>query len=168
MELPMKKYLALLFLLTISLTGCGFHLQHETEVPARFKTLSYISGDPYGRLSRDIKELLRDNEVTLANINEVAKYPSLRIIGDSLNKSTISIYRDGKAAEYQLMLTVNAQVIIAGEQIHPITVRVFRTFFDNPAAALAKTVEQNLIEDEMYKQAAKQIIRKLKSIDAVN
>lgn len=161
----MKKYLALLMLLATSLTGCGFHLQYETEVPARFKTLSYVSGDPYGRLSRNIKELLRDNKVTLANINDPANYPSLRIVGDSLSKSTISIYQDGKAAEYQLVLTIQAQVVIAGEQIYPINVRVFRTFFDNPAAALAKTVEQNLIEDEMYKQAAKQIIRKLKSVD---
>ncbi|QYN41816.1 LPS assembly lipoprotein LptE [Gilliamella sp. ESL0443] len=164
----MKKYLALLMLLAISLTGCGFHLQYETEVPARFKTLSYVSGDPYGRLSRNIKELLRDNKVTLANINDPANYPSLRIVGDSLSKSTISIYQDGKAAEYQLVLTIQAQVVIAGEQIHPINIRVFRTFFDNPAAALAKTVEQNLIEDEMYKQAAKQIIRKLKSVDTPN
>lgn len=164
----MKKYLALLMLLAISLTGCGFHLQYETEVPARFKTLSYVSSDPYGRLSRNIKELLRDNKVTLANINDPANYPSLRIVGDSLSKSTISIYQDGKAAEYQLVLTIQAQVVIAGEQIHPINVRVFRTFFDNPAAALAKTVEQNLIEDEMYKQAAKQIIRKLKSVDTPN
>ena len=164
----MKKYLALLMLLTISLTGCGFHLQHETEVPAQFKTLSYISGDPYGRLSRDIKELLRDNGVILADVNDVAKYPSLRIVGDSLNRSTISIYQDGKAAEYQLVLMVQAQVIIAGEQIHPFSVSIFRTFFDNPAEALAKTVEQNLIEDEMYKQAAKQIIGKLKSVDTAN
>lgn len=164
----MKKYLALLMLLTISLTGCGFHLQHETEVPARFKTLSYISGDPYGRLSRDIKELLRDNGVILADPNNAANYPSLRIVGDSLNRSTISIYQDGKAAEYQLVLTIQAQVVIPGEQIHPINASVFRTFFDNPAEALAKTVEQNLIEDEMYKQAAKQIIGKLKSVDTAN
>jgi len=163
----MKKYLALI-LLTILLSGCGFHLQYEPEVPTRFKTLSYVSGDPFGRLSRNVKELLRDNEVTLTDANDKAKYPTLHIVKDSLNKNTISIYQDGKAAEYQLVLTVQAQVVIAGEQIHPIKVSIFRTFFDNPAAALAKNVEQNLIEDEMYKQAATQIIRKLKSIDATN
>ena len=63
----MKKYLASLMLLTISLTGCGFHLQHDTEVPTRFKKMSYIIFYPYGLLSRDIKELLRDNHVTLTN-----------------------------------------------------------------------------------------------------
>ncbi|MWN31189.1 MULTISPECIES: LPS assembly lipoprotein LptE [unclassified Gilliamella] len=163
----MKKYLALLMLLAISLTGCGFHLQHETEVPERFKTLSYISYDPYGRLSREMKELLHDNKVTLTS-NATEKVPSLRMLSENLSRNTISIYQDGKAAEYQLVLTVDAQVVIAGQQTYPINVRVFRTFFDNPSEALAKTVEQDLIENEMFKQAAKQVIRKLKSIDAVN
>lgn len=164
----MKKYLALLMLLTISLTGCGFHLQHEPEVPPQFKTMSYISYDPYGRLSREIKELLSDNKVTLANADMSNKYPSLKIVSERLDRNTISIYQDGKAAEYQLVLTVGAQIVVAGQQVYPINVRIFRSFFDNPSAALAKTAEQNLIKDEMYKEAAKQIIRKLKSVDAVN
>ena len=164
----MKKYLASLMLLTISLTGCGFHLQHDTEVPARFKKMSYMSYDPYGRLSRDIKELLRDNHVTLTNNESSQNLPILKVVRDSLDRSTISIYKDGKAAEYQLVLTVETQVIIEKEKIYPINVRVFRTFFDNPSAALAKTTEQDLIEDEMYMEAAKQIIRKLKSVNAVN
>ncbi|KFA59320.1 hypothetical protein A9G34_00475 [Gilliamella sp. Choc4-2] len=161
----MKKYIALLMLITISLTGCGFHLQYDTEIPERFKTMSFTSNDPYGKLSRNIKEILRDNKVTLVNDN---KSPTLRVIRDDIERNTISIYQDGKAAEYQLVLIVQAQAVIAGKQTYPLNVRVFRTFFDNPSTALAKTAEQNLIEDEMYEQAAKQIIRKLKAVDAVN
>ncbi|OCG22120.1 MULTISPECIES: LPS assembly lipoprotein LptE [unclassified Gilliamella] len=165
----MKKYLALIMLLTISsLTGCGFHLQHDTEVPERFKTMSYISYDPYGRLSRNIKELLHDNKVTLTDNNTAGPVPTLRMLSENLSHNTISIYQDGKAAEYQLVLTVEAQVVIADQHTYPISVRVFRTFFDNPSEALAKTVEQDLIENEMFKQAARQVIRKLKSIDTVN
>ncbi|WP_172398596.1 LPS assembly lipoprotein LptE [Gilliamella apicola] len=143
-------------------------MQHDTEVPTRFKKMSYMSYDPYGRLSRDIKELLSDNHVTLTNNESSQNLPVLKVIRDSLDRSTISIYKDGKAAEYQLVLTVETQVIIEKEKIYPINVRVFRTFFDNPSAALAKTTEQDLIEDEMYMEAAKQIIRKLKSVNAVN
>ncbi|WP_294611079.1 LPS assembly lipoprotein LptE [uncultured Gilliamella sp.] len=164
----MKKYLALLMLLTISLTGCGFHLQHEPEVPPQFKTMSYITSDPYGRLSRNIKEILRDNEVILVDNSASAHYPSLRVVSENLVRNTISLFQDGKAAEYQLVLAVRAQMVIAGQQVYPINVRIFRSFFNNPSAALAKTAEQNLIKDEMYKEAAKQIIRKLKSVNAVN
>ncbi|MFQ1011623.1 LPS assembly lipoprotein LptE [Gilliamella apicola] len=143
-------------------------MQHDTEVPTRFKKMSYMSYDPYGRLSRDIKELLSDNHVTLTNNESSQNLPILKVVRDSLDRSTISIYKDGKAAEYQLVLTVETQVIIEKEKIYPINVRVFRTFFDNPSAALAKTTEQDLIEDEMYMEAAKQIIRKLKSVNSVN
>ncbi|OCG03116.1 LPS assembly lipoprotein LptE [Gilliamella sp. wkB112] len=163
----MKKYLALLMLLAISLTGCGFHLQHEPEVPAQFMTMSYVSSDPYGRLSRNIKELLTDNKVILVDNGASDKYPSLRIVSEGLSRDTISLYQDGKAAEYQIVLTVQAQMVLPDQQIYPINVRIFRSFFDNPSAALAKTAEEKLIEDEMYKQAAKQIIRKLKSVNAV-
>ncbi|MCX8641070.1 MULTISPECIES: LPS assembly lipoprotein LptE [unclassified Gilliamella] len=164
----MKKYIALFILMAVSLTGCGFHLQNETEIPARFKTMTYISYDPYGQLSREIKELLHNNKIKLIDSGNLQKIPTLKIVNDSLDRNTISIYQDGKAAEYQLVLKIEAQVVIDNVKVYPIKVRIFRTFFDNPTAALAKTTEQDLIEDEMYKQAAKQIIRKLKSVDAVN
>ncbi|MCX8573480.1 MULTISPECIES: LPS assembly lipoprotein LptE [unclassified Gilliamella] len=162
----MKKYIVLIMLMAISLTGCGFHLQNETEIPARFKTMSYVSYDPYGKLSRYVKELLHDNHITLVNDDASGKYPTLNITNENIDRNTISIYQDGKAAEYQLVLTVHAQAVINGKQIYPINVRIFRTFFDNPSTPLSKTAEQNLIEDEMYRQAAKQIIGKLKSVDA--
>ncbi|MDF7667297.1 LPS assembly lipoprotein LptE [Orbaceae bacterium ESL0727] len=166
----MKAYLTYIVLLAIStlLIGCGFHLQYDTEVPPQFKTMSYISYDPYGQLSRNIKEILSDNKVNLLNNDTSGKYPSLRLVKSKLTRDTISIYQDGKAAEYQLVLTVEAQVVIAGKDIYPINVRIFRTFFDNPATALAKTTEQSLIEQEMYKQAAKQLIGKLKTIRTTN
>lgn len=161
----MKKYLGCLVFVAFLLTGCGFHLQHTTEVPKQFQTMVYASNDPYGKLSREIKSLLTDNNVKLVNDNENGAYPTLRIVSTSLDRNTISIYQDGKSAEYQLTMNVDAQVIIAGQDIYPINVKVFRTFFDNPAAALAKTTEQTLIENEMYQQAAVQLLRRLKSVD---
>lgn len=163
----MKKYIAIIMLMAISLSGCGFHLQNKNDIPSRFKTMSYISYDPYGKLSRYVKEILHDNQVKLVTDDASGQYPTLSITSEHIDRNTISIYKDGKAAEYQLVLTVQAQAVTNGKQIYPINVRVFRTFFDNPSNPLAKTAEQNLVEDEMYKQAAKQVLRKLKSVDAV-
>ncbi len=42
--------------------------------------------------------------------------------------------------------------------------QVSRTFFDNSRAALAKNAEQQLIRNDMYKQAAQQILIKMISI----
>ncbi len=164
----MKKLFCLVFFAVMWLTGCGFHLQHETEIPQQFQTMTFYSDNPYGSLSRTIKDLLVKNKVKLVNENANQNHPSLRILSNDISKETISIYQNGKSAEYQLILTVNAQVIIAGNDIYPITTKVFRTFFDNPATALAKSAEQNLIEKEMYTQVAKQLISKLKSINTID
>lgn len=163
----MKKLFSLVTLTMILLTGCGFHLQHETEIPKQFETMTFYSENPYSELSRTVKDLLNKNKVLLVQEDSAHQYPSLRIINSNIGKETISIYQNGKSAEYQLILIVNAQVIMAGRDIYPITTKVFRTFFDNPATALAKTTEQKLIEREMYTQAAKQLISKLKSINTI-
>ncbi|XKM14096.1 LPS assembly lipoprotein LptE [Orbaceae bacterium ac157xtp] len=162
----MKKWLIVLSLITLS--GCGFHLQNETQIPAQFQTMIFTSYDPFGELSREIKNLLMDNKVKLTVQNDKNPYPVLQVLTSNLNKNTISVYQDGKAAEYQLILTVNAQITLAGKDIYPLTVKVFRTFFDNPSTALAKSTEQSLIEKEMHNQAAKQLIAKLKTIDVVD
>lgn len=165
MSFIIKQYKWLLLLGAITLSGCGFHLQHTAEIPAQFKTLSVESGDPYGELTREVRSVLIANNVKIIDNSMDTKTPSLRLMSNELTRNTISIYQDGKAAEYQLILTVDAQVVIAGQDIYPITVKIFRTFFDNPATALAKDTEQTLIKKEMYQQAALQIVRKLKSVD---
>jgi len=164
----MKKLLCLFTFIAILLSGCGFHLQNNAEIPKQFQTMTFHSYDPYGPLSREIKKRLTINKVKFVTPDDQHSYPSLHIINNSLTRNTISLYQDGKSAEYQLILTVDAQVIIAGDDVYPITIKIFRTFFDNPETALAKNTEQNLIEQEMYSESATQLIRKLRSINIID
>lgn len=181
--------------LAVLTAGCGFHLRGNTSVPTEFQKITFDTSDPYGPLSRSIREQLRlsgitivdpkaddsktadatttsstsivDNSATAAKPADGSdKLPSLRIVGSSESKETVSIFKDGKTAEYQMVLDVSAQVLVRGHDLYPLTVRVYRSFFDNPLTALAKNSEQDMIRQEMRDQAAQQLVRKLLSVHA--
>ncbi|VAX76390.1 LPS-assembly lipoprotein lptE [Serratia symbiotica] len=153
-------------LMTLLTVSCGFHLRGSTQVVQEMKILILDSPDVYSSLTRSVHEELRLNGIAIVKDIERKDVPSLRILTTRESQDTASMYQNGKTAQYEMVLTVQAQALFPGKDIYSFSVRVFRSFFDNPLTALAKDSEQEIIRQEMHDQAAQQLVRKLLIVHA--
>lgn len=150
-------------LTTALLSGCGFHLRGDYSVPAHLETLSVSSHDEYSTLTRLLKSQLKINDINL--VSPSSTVPNLKLIGESVSTQTMSIYQNTSSAENLITLNVSYQVTIPNVGTTKLTTSVNRSYLLNSLTALAKSVEKELLVDEMRQIAALQIIRQLARLE---
>ncbi len=156
--------LPVVLVLAALLSACGFHLRGEYTVPEELHTMSFTSYDEYNQLTRYVRSQLKLNKVQL--IQPSSNVPNLHLIESTLKERTLSLYQNSRAAEKELTYTVQYRVTIPGHGSKNYTTTVNRNYLDNPLTALAKSVERDVIKDEMHLQAAKQMMRQLGRVRA--
>ena len=161
-----RKYLtqALSILLIASLlSACGFRPRGEYLIAPELKTLTITSTDKYGELTRLVKEHFQFNDVKIVNgTSELV--PELHILQDRLDRRQLSVFPNGQIAEYEIIYTVQYQVLIGDKEPQFFEFELNRDYQDDPNFALAKSRELNLLLNEMRKTAADRILRSMASI----
>ncbi|GIU16600.1 MULTISPECIES: LPS assembly lipoprotein LptE [Shewanella] len=154
-----RIFLATLALSVLLSAGCGFKLQGSYSIPEQLQTLSLSSQDEYSELTRLVRERLRLNSIAV--VEPADNIPTVRIISDSLDRSTLSIYPTGNVAEYELIYQVSFAVQLPKAESQRFEVDIHRDYLDDPRTALAKSREMQLLLKEMRNQAADRIIQTL-------
>ena len=145
---------------TVSLlSACGFHLRGDYSVPEELSKISVTSYDQYSTFTRMMKGQLRMNDVEI--VSPAENIPNLHIIRESIGERTLSLYQNTRAAEKELTFSASYRVTLPEIGSKTFSTSVTRSYLDNPLTALAKSVERDMIEDEMRKLASSQILRQM-------
>lgn len=154
----------LMFGLAILLGGCGFHLKGTSSFD---RVMPYhvwqIDG---GSMQQPIEMVLRhqpDVEIS----NEDAEV-TLKVLSADQSMTTSAVDLSGDVSEYLLTLEVNAQAYRHNEPLgDPIRVTVRRYMDYSDHEILAKNDERRLIWQDIRKDAADQLVRRLAYLPVV-
>ncbi len=162
-SMPSFKLTCVLTLTTL-LSACGLHLRGDYSVPEELHSMSFSSYDQYSTFTRMVKGQLRMNEINI--VPAAANVPNLHLLSESIGERTLSLYQNTRAAEKELTLRTSYRVTIPNLGSRTLSTSITRSYLDNPLTALAKSVERDMLEDEMRRIAASQIIRQMARLKA--
>ncbi|MBW3698042.1 luciferase [Vibrio sp. T187] len=161
---PSSFKVTVVVLMASLLSACGFHLRGDYSVPDELNKISVTSYDQYSTFTRMVKGQLRMNDVEVTAPS--SKTPNLHLLGESISERTLSLYQNTRAAEKELTFNASYRVTIPDLGDKTFSTSVTRSYLDNPLTALAKSVEREMIEDEMRKLASIQILRQMARLKA--
>ena len=144
------QYLVFALLLSLVLSSCGFTLRGTASLQ-KYPAL-YLQGDVHSELLTQLGAQLVRNQVTLLDSPD-ASAPVFVFVDDSLKRRNLSLFTNGQVAEYELIYTLNYQLILPGQDPVPYRIELNR--------ALAKSRELDLLLTELRSQAVSRVIRQL-------
>lgn len=156
----------LLVILLFSLTACGFHLrgaQQNTAMPA---ARVYVSMAAANTVAKEVKLQLVGAGVAAVTSVADAEF-TLKLENEYFNQTVLSVSaQTGKVEEYKITLTVDMSVIDANgtELLVAEQVQSARDFTFDENAVLGKVAEEKVLRDDLARQVAAQIMRRLNSV----
>jgi LPS-assembly lipoprotein len=153
-----------ILVLTLALAGCGFTLRGSVDLPPELHTLQVESPVPNSELVREVSRMLRNNAVMLTD-TPADNVWRLGIGAEQVRERVLSVNANARAGEYELTMDVAAQLRRGAQMVGPETLSVSRVYLADPENAVAKNEEAELIRNEMRRELAQQILRRLQSLE---
>lgn len=164
------KQLSLILLICLTLSACGFHLR-GSQVAAKADVADiFLRSSGATRVSKELNSQFESTGTKVTKSLEKAEF-ILSVNGEKIRRSVLSVSAStGKVEEYQLILTVGMTVSKPGQEdlLASETIRVARDYAFDEDAVLGKHAEEQRLEQELFGQAASQIIRRLSAVAREN
>ena len=158
---PRHLVFALLLLL---LSGCGFHLRGSVELPQAMAR-SYIVADKSSALGLELENMLRaaGGEVVRTRAEATAV---LTLHEERLGSRVLTLDAQGRASGLVLTLLASFSLVDGAGAllVEREGVRIEREYSFDPDNVLAQGGEASLLQEEMRRQAAAQILRRVRAL----
>ena len=145
----------------MTLAGCGFQLKGTGSNATQLQglTMRLVSGQPRAELTREVTRELTANGMVLRDDPDTDL--SLRLEPEQFTQRNVSLTAQARAAE--LELTLSAAFSFAKSDQEPISARasVNRQMLNDPRNVVGKTEELRLLREEMRRDLAAQIVRRV-------
>ncbi len=154
----MSRYLLLCALLLLA--ACGFELRGEPSVG--LSTLFITSNGP-STVVADLRRILGTGSTHLVASEKDAE-ATLRVLGESREKTVHTITGSGRVYEFQLRLAVSYELTVPRREeplIAPSEVSTTRLITYSEAAPTAKEAEEQLLYKDMRADLAGRILRQV-------
>lgn len=153
----------LLVLLLSTLSGCGFHLRGQIDLPERAKVV-YLEGVDRGQpFSQQLTELLGFAGGRVTNDrNEAGSV--LHVIHSRHERRQISLSRAGKANAFDLIYRMEYEVVTPKGEIlvPPQELEIIRQYFVDLRFALGQGEQESQFRMEMEQEAAQALLLRLR------
>lgn len=153
-------------LLTIALSGCGFHLRGTTP-DSRLSFDSVYLDAPRGTpLERELRGAILSQGNTALATEQKSAAVTLRILSEGQEKKILTLNAQGQVREYSLLYRVNFEVADKDNKKlltpNELALQAFLSYSESQA--LAKETEERMTYNDLRRDAVSQIMRQLSRI----
>jgi LPS-assembly lipoprotein len=154
-----------IIILLLFITGCGFHLKGTFTIQNSLKILRISPHQPTDPLQKILRKSLKSNGVQIVEPqnSEATSVLLLTILSQTFTEKTVAYGADGQANRSVIQFNITYQISNSSGKIifSNGTIKVERLLTINPNAVLGTDNERNYVNEQLYIDAASQLMRQL-------
>jgi LPS-assembly lipoprotein len=151
-------------LVALTLSACGWHIRGAIDLPKDLSQLYISAVDSKGALMTELRQLLKANRVSVVENESDANY-MLTIIEETKDRRSAGVGGDALSSSYELTLKAIYEIRLKNSseasKATAISVRSYKYKSDSINSA---TQEENLLDEEMRRELAQQMLRRLNAV----
>ena len=157
------KWLAIC-VIALSLSGCGFHLRDQADLPAQMAKTQIVVDDRDSALVRRLMTFLEQEGVQIVRGNEASAI--LEIPMDQVVTEVLTIGNNARVQEYRISHTVQFRLMdAAGQELLTMqTLQQSREIIFDEQKILATSREQEYVKKDLAETLTRMMMARLESV----